>query len=74
MADSTPDTRPPDAPDDPVEALTVDALHTALNDAGYICSRERARSVMAALMTDPLGGFFAFGPPGTGKSQTPIHI
>ena len=68
MADSTPDTRPPDAPDDPVEALTVDALHTALNDAGYICSRERARSVMAALMTDPLGGFFAFGPPGTGKT------
>ena len=53
---------------DPVEALTVDALHTALNDAGYICSRQRARSVLAALMTDPLGGFFAFGPPGTGKT------
>ncbi len=68
MAESTPDTRPPDTPDDPVEALTVDALHTALNDAGYICSRERARSVLAALMTDPLGGFFAFGPPGTGKT------
>jgi len=54
--------------DDPVEALTVDTLHTALNDAGYICSRHRARSVLAALMTDPLGGFFAFGPPGTGKT------
>ncbi|PSQ96008.1 MAG: ATP-binding protein [Bacteroidetes bacterium SW_9_63_38] len=53
---------------DPVEALTVDALHTALNDAGYICSCQRARSVLAALMTDPLGGFFAFGPPGTGKT------
>ncbi len=57
----------PDA-DDPVEALTVDALHTALNEAGYICSRSRARSVLAALMTEPLGGFFAFGPPGTGKT------
>ena len=54
--------------EDPVEALTVDALHTALNDAGYICSRSRARSVLAALMTEPLGGFFAFGPPGTGKT------
>ena len=58
----------PDPPDDPVAALTVDTLHAALNDAGYICSRDRARSVLAALLTDPLGGFFAFGPPGTGKT------
>ena len=58
----------PDPSADPVEALTVDALHAALNDAGYICSRDRARSVLAALMTEPLGGFFAFGPPGTGKT------
>jgi MoxR-like ATPase len=63
-----PDTPSPPAPDDPVEALTVDALHEALNDAGYICARSRARSVLAALMTKPLGGFFAFGPPGTGKT------
>ena len=62
------DAAPPPSPDDPVEALTVDALHEALNDAGYICSRNRARSALAALMTDPLGGFFAFGPPGTGKT------
>ena len=58
----------PDPSTDPVQALTVDALHAALNDAGYICARDRARSVLAALMTDPLGGFFAFGPPGTGKT------
>jgi MoxR-like ATPase len=63
-----PDAAPGSAPDDPVAALTVDALHDALNDAGYICSRSRARSVLAALMTNPLGGFFAFGPPGTGKT------
>ena len=55
-------------PDDPVARLTVDQLHQALNDAGYICSRSRARSVLAALMTRPIGGFFAFGPPGTGKT------
>ena len=68
MPDSNSSSQADTASPDPVEALTVDALHTALNDAGYICSRQRARSVMAALMTDPLGGFFAFGPPGTGKT------
>jgi MoxR-like ATPase len=68
-SDSRPAPRPTAGDgDDPVEALTVDVLHAALNDAGYICSRSRARSVLAALMTDPLGGFFAFGPPGTGKT------
>lgn len=67
MSNSSPQSSSPDT-DDPVETLTVDALHTALNDAGYICSRSRARSVLAALMTQPLGGFFAFGPPGTGKT------
>jgi MoxR-like ATPase len=65
MSDAAPTTS---SSDNPVEALTVDALHEALNDAGYICSRTRARSVLAALTTDPLGGFFAFGPPGTGKT------
>lgn len=52
----------------PVTNLTVDALHSTLMDRGYICSRDRARSVLAAMMTKPLGGFFAFGPPGTGKT------
>ena len=68
MPDSRSSSQEDTAPSDPVEALTVDDLHTALNDAGYICSRRRARSVLAALMTEPLGGFFAFGPPGTGKT------
>ena len=68
MPDSRSSAPADDPSPDPVAALTVDDLHTALNDAGYICSRRRARSVLAALMTEPLGGFFAFGPPGTGKT------
>jgi MoxR-like ATPase/acetone carboxylase gamma subunit len=52
----------------PVDILTVDSLHEALSDAGYICDRDRARAIYAALQTDPLGGMFAFGPPGTGKT------
>jgi len=58
----------PDASTDLVQALTLDALHAALNDAGYIYVRDRVRCVRAALMTDPLGGFFAFRPSGTGRT------
>jgi replication-associated recombination protein RarA len=51
-----------------VEDFTVDTLHQALQSKGYICDKGRVRSVYAALMTKPIGGFFAFGPPGTGKT------
>jgi MoxR-like ATPase len=48
--------------------FTVDSLHNALRSRGYICDRSRVRSVYAALMSTPIGGMFAFGKPGTGKT------
>lgn len=52
----------------PVDKLTVESLHNKLSDAGYICGEDRAQAIYAALQTQPLGGMFAFGPPGTGKT------
>lgn len=48
--------------------LTPEAVHTALNSAGYICDMPLATKVFMSLNTDPVAGGMLKGPSGAGKT------
>tara|TARA_S200002703_G_scaffold36276_3_gene31407 strand:- start:3205 stop:5289 length:2085 start_codon:yes stop_codon:yes gene_type:complete len=53
--------------------ISVQSLHDALNDDGYICSPEFSAQLTTAIRTKPVGGAFLHGMAGTGKSYLP-HV
>jgi hypothetical protein len=52
----------------------IDCLHEALNDSGYICSRNFTAKVMTSIHTKPIRGAFLYGMAGTGKSYLPMVL
>ena len=56
-----------------IDNITVQSLHDALNDGGYICSPLFSAQLTTAIKTKPVGGAFLHGMAGTGKSYLP-HV
>ena len=53
---------------------SVDVLHGALNESGYICPPDFAAKVLTSMHTKPVSGAFLYGMAGTGKSYLPMVL
>jgi len=54
--------------------VDVRTMHSAMNEAGYVCTPRFAAKVVTSINTKPTAGAFLYGMAGTGKSYLPMIL
>jgi len=54
--------------------VDVRTMHSAMNEAGYVCTPRFAAKVITSINTKPTAGAFLYGMAGTGKSYLPMIL